>query len=170
MLVFSSVLSTKSFLPKGLPPQRPSYRSRTRPAFSANCGSRGKIQLRYLQGRSASSLSQRQMVVCPMEATRPRRTISRWMSGTWKRERGSPVSRGIWHARALTLTTTLGGKKPGAAPTGEIVKTVEALLGESLPPLAYDLSRDVDPRGDLLVLQSLRRVENDLGPHDVAIR
>ena len=68
------------------------------------------------------------------------------------------------------LTTTLGGKKSGAAPTREIVEAVEAILGEALAPLAYDLSGHVDPRGDLLVLESLRGVEHHLGPHDIAIR
>lgn len=47
----------------GSPAHRPAYRSSTRPAFSANWGSRGKSQLRYRQGVRASRSSRRQMVL-----------------------------------------------------------------------------------------------------------
>ncbi len=47
------------------------HRSKMRPAFTANCGSRGKIQDRYRQGRMASSCSHRHIVLSLIVATRP---------------------------------------------------------------------------------------------------
>jgi len=63
MLVFSSALMTQSAGPSGWPSHHPAYRSRTRPAFAANCGSRGKSQLRCRQGFSASASRMRQIVL-----------------------------------------------------------------------------------------------------------
>src|SRR5713101_8143574 len=80
MLVFSSVDSTQSEESRGIPSQRPAYRSRTRPAFSSKAGSRGNSQLRWYQGRMASSLNHRQRVVSPIDATSPRSTTSRRIS------------------------------------------------------------------------------------------
>jgi hypothetical protein len=64
------------------------------PALASKSGSRGKIQLRDVHGRSASSASQRQMVAPEISATSPRRTTSSRMSGTCSREKGSPSSAG----------------------------------------------------------------------------
>jgi hypothetical protein len=80
-------------------------------------GSRGKIQLRWIHGLSASSLSQRQIVVPESDATRPRRITSARMSGTWSRARGRPRRAGSSQAIAFTATTSSGGKtRPAAGP------------------------------------------------------
>ncbi len=50
----------------------PVYRSKTRPARGPKSGSRGKTQLRCVQGRRASSDSHRQIVVAEMVTTNPR--------------------------------------------------------------------------------------------------
>ncbi len=44
MLVFSSALNTYSSVHSGWPCQRQAYRSKTGPASSRKCSSRGKIQ------------------------------------------------------------------------------------------------------------------------------
>ena len=54
MLVFSSALRMWSLGPRGWPCQRPAYRSRIGSAFSAKCGSRGKIPYLYRHGLIAS--------------------------------------------------------------------------------------------------------------------
>ena len=51
--------------------QRPSYRSRTRQALASKSGSRGKIQLRWVQGRMASSVSHRHKVGLPYGGDNP---------------------------------------------------------------------------------------------------
>ena len=53
MLVFSSAEMTNSPSCNGSPCHSRAYRSSRRPAFSAKLGSRGKIQLRWYQGRMA---------------------------------------------------------------------------------------------------------------------
>ena len=81
MLVFSSAREDELVVAERRPSQQPAYRSRTRAAFVAKSGSRGKIQLRWVQGLIASSLSQRQMVVPLIEAARPRRMPRRGYRG-----------------------------------------------------------------------------------------
>ena len=115
MLVFSSVESTNSSARRRLPSQRLAYRSRMRPALSANCGSRGKIQVRCCQGRMASSCNQRHTVVSLTRATNPHRCASRTISAQLSRDSGSPRGAGSSQARALICTTSSGGKNPGAA-------------------------------------------------------
>jgi len=45
-----------------------------------------------------------------------------------------------------------------------------ALVEESLAPLRYDLSRQVQAFDDLLVGQTLSGKEDNLGPYDISIR
>ena len=113
MLVFSSALRTKSSAVNGAPSQHRAYRSRMRPAFSAKAGSRGKIQVRCCHGRIASSCSHRHTVLSLTVATMPCRWASRTISAVLKRDSGTPNVAGNSHARALTWTTTSGGKSPG---------------------------------------------------------
>src|SRR4030042_896503 len=170
MLVFSSALMTQSLGPKASPSQTPWYRSSTRPAFSANRSSRGKIQLRYSHGRMASASSHRQTVRPLIEATMPRRTASRAMSVQLNREKGSPTSLGSSQARAFTSTTTSGGKKIRPTPARAFLQAAQALLAEPFPPLADDLPGQIQTCGDLLVFQALGRQQDDLRPDDVTIR
>src|SRR3972149_9158317 len=170
MLVFSSVEMTQSAAARGSPSHIPWYRSITRQAFSLKAASRGKIQVRWLHGRIASSLSQRHRVVSPMEATMPRLRTSCLISARLKRDNGRPCSCGSSQASALTATTTPGGKA-GWAPAAEpFFEPAQALIKEALPPLADNLARGIEPRRDLVVAQALGGVERDLGPDDVSIR
>src|SRR4029453_6636092 len=81
-----------------------------RSALAANAGSRGKIQLRCRHGRRASWLSQRHNVVPLIWATSPCATTACRRSVSAQRANGTPRCAGSSHARALTATTTLGGK------------------------------------------------------------
>lgn len=80
--VFSSAEITYSSFRSGTLSNSRAYRSSTRAAFRSNSGSRGKIQDRKVQGRTASSASRRQMVDSEMLATMPRVITSARMSGT----------------------------------------------------------------------------------------
>jgi hypothetical protein len=130
----------------------------------------GKIQLRWVQGLIASSLSQRQTVVSLIEATNPRRITSARMSGTWSRLKGSPRRAGSSQAIALTATTSSGGKTRPAAGPRALRQARQALLEEALPPLRYALDRQVEPAGDLGVLLAVRGEEHDPSPDDITIR
>ena len=100
------------------------------------------------------------MVVSPIEATIPRRITSRLISPMLKRESGSPSSLGSSQARAFTATTM----------PGEFLKAGHSLLEEALAPLTDDLARRIKALGDLVVAQSLRGVQHDLGSDHVTIR
>ena len=101
---------------QGCPSHTLSYKSRIRPAFSAKWGSRGKTQQRCCQGRMASSWSQRQTVVLLMLATNPDWRTWAARSALIHREMGNPKVAGNSQAKALTSTTTSGGKRPGGDP------------------------------------------------------
>jgi hypothetical protein len=70
----------------------------------------------------------------------------------------------------LIAITTLGGKESRAASTLTLFEPGEALLKEALAPLADDLSRRVQPGGDLVVAELFRSVEHDSRPDDLSIR
>jgi hypothetical protein len=118
----------------------------------------------------ASASSHRHTVRPLIEATMPRRTASRAISVQLNREKGSPVSLGSSHARALTSTTTSGGKKIRPTPTRTTLQSTQALLAKSFPPFADDLPGQIQACGDLGVLQALGRQQDDLRPDDVAVR
>ena len=170
MLVFSSALTTNSLDRKEWPSQIPAYRSRTRPAFASKSGSRGKIHVRWRQGRMASSVSHRHKVVSPIDATNPCRTTSRFNSGMVKRDSGRPRSWGSSQASALTATTTLGGKLGWASPPWPFLQPWQSFFEEPLPPLGHDLPRRVQPGRDLIVVEAISRVEDDSGPDNLPVR
>ena len=88
------------------------------------------------------------MVVPAIDATSPRSTVTRRMSGMVRRDNGRPSVRGASQAIRFTSTTTVGGKA-GWAPASRLrLETAEALTIEALPPLRHDLSRPFDARGD----------------------
>lgn len=121
------------------------------PALRAKSGSRGKIQLRWHQGRIASSESQRHTVVSPIAATSPRATAARQISPVLSRESGRPCSRGSSHAKALIAITTPGGKAGRPAVSRLFLQAGQALLEEALAPLADDLAGRVQARRDLVI-------------------
>src|SRR4051794_24039079 len=109
MPVFSSELMMWSLGPSGWSSQRPAYRSKTRPAFSANRGSRGKIQYLYRQGLMASASRMRQTVLGLI--VRPRAVAARAArSAVESRLRGNFVWATASHAMALTRAWSRGGK------------------------------------------------------------
>src|SRR6266516_1397163 len=170
MLVFSSALITWSSASSGSPCHCRAYRSSTRAALASKSGARGKIQLRWDQGRIASSASQRQMVVPEIAATRPRVMTSSRMSGTCRRESGRPRRLSSSQAIALTSMTTSGGKDAWPSSPGSLLEAAEPLGEEALAPLGDDLATGVQTGRDLVVVKARGRHEHDLGPHDIPIR
>src|SRR5438046_2309683 len=164
MLVFSSADSTNSSARSACPCQRRSYRSRMRPALSANCGSRGKIQQRCCHGRIASALSQRQTVLSLMLATNPNCRACCATSATLKRDSGAPNVAGSSQASALTCTTTSGGKSPGPAWARLIFQPGQAFLVKALAPQAHNFAPRVQGRRNLVVAPTLGCQQDHLGP------
>jgi hypothetical protein len=70
----------------------------------------------------------------------------------------------------LTSTTASGGKKIRATPAWTTLQPGQALLAKPLPPLADDLSGQIQSSGDLGVLLAFSRQQDDFRPDDVAIR
>src|SRR5215213_7040604 len=118
----------------------------------------------------ASSDSHRQIVVPEMSAAMPRATTSVAMSGTCKRDSGTPRRDGSSQASALTATTTSGGKGRGSATSGAFFQTGQALFEEALAPLRDDLPPGVETGRYLVVVEAGGSHEHDLGPHHVPIR
>src|SRR6266542_2183658 len=170
MEVFSSAEITNSAGCRVFPSHRRAYRSKTRPALASKSGSLGKIQLRYVQGLMASSVSHRHTVASETLATMPLRMASSRMSGTPRRDSGRPSVPGSSQARALTSTTTPGGKDPGPSPPGPLRQALQALLQEPLSPLPHHLPAGVGAQGDLLDGDPVGGQENDAGPDDLPIR
>src|SRR6266700_3017706 len=170
MLVFSSALVTESSASSGSPCHCRAYRSSTRAALASKSGARGKIQLRWDQGRIASVASQRQMVVPEIAATRPRVMTSSRMSGTCRRESGRPRRLGSSQAIALTSMTTPGGKDAWPSSPGSLLEAAEPLGEEAFAPLGDDLAAGVQTGPDLVVVEARSRHEHDLGPYDIPIR
>src|SRR5215470_7638741 len=152
------------------PCQTRSYRSRMRPALAAKSGSRGKIQLRCRQGRSASALSQRHKVAPLISATNPWVITSRRISERESRDSGSCKRCGSSQARALTWTTTLGGKL-GWSPAPRLrLQTRKPREGKSLAPFADNLARSVQASSDGVVREAFGREQHNLGADHVTIR
>ncbi len=118
----------------------------------------------------ASSDSHRQMVVPEISATMPRERTSAAMSATCRRDRGTSRREGSSQARALTATTTSGGKDRWSAASGALLQAGEPLLEEPLAPLRDDLAPGVQTSGDLVVVQALGGHEHDLGSDHVPVR
>ena len=111
----------------------------------------------------ASSLSQRDTAVSPMEATNPRSIAFRLLSATLQRERGTPLSSGKSHASALMAIATLGGK-PGWVPAAWLLfQPAESFFKEPFTPFADDLPRGIQPGSDFVVIETPARVQDDLG-------
>jgi hypothetical protein len=70
---------------------------------------------------------------------------------------------------AFTCATIRGGKSRGTASAREFFQPREAFSEEPFPPLAHDLSRQVQAFADLLVLEALGSHEHDLGSDDISI-
>src|SRR6266566_3597205 len=115
MLVFSSAERTNSLAPSLRPFQMRWYKSKMPPALASKSGSRGKIQQRCCQGRMASSLSHRQMVVSLTDAVRPQVGKVAPDLGHPQRKRGTTKGWGKSQGIALTGNDNFWGKNPGSA-------------------------------------------------------
>jgi hypothetical protein len=87
-----------------------------------------------------------------------------------KRASGTPAWLGNSHASRLTSTTTLGGKA-GCTPASRLLlKAGHSLFEETVTPLADDLARRIESRGDEIVAEPVGGQEHDLRADDVSIR
>src|SRR5213594_754082 len=138
-------------------------------ALTANAGSRGKIQLRCRHGRRASWLSQRHSVAPLIWATSPCATTACCSSLSDQRASGNPRCAGSSHARALTATTTLGGKA-GRPPAPRLfLEARHSVPPEAFSPLADDLARQIEARGDDVIGHALGSEPNQFRADDVSI-
>src|SRR5260370_28715431 len=113
----------------------PAYKSSTRPAFSANNGSRGKIQCSYCQGLMPSSCSIRHPVLLLIglpNAFRARPV----RSATDCRLMGNSVSATASHAMATTAARSTGGKSRLLAAPG-VILDAEIARGPASPPALH---------------------------------
>src|SRR6266446_6633880 len=98
------------------------------------------------------------------------RDTSRRISERESRESGSCKRCGSSQARALTWTTTLGGKAGGSPAPRLRLQARKSREGESLAPLADNLARSVQASSDDVVGESFRRKQHDLGSDHITIR
>src|SRR6266566_7625838 len=170
MLVFSSAERTNSLAPSLRPFQMRWYKSKMPPALASKSGSRGKIQQRCCQGRMASSLSHRQMVVSLTDAVRPQ--VRTWApsSATLQRERGTPKRWGNSQAMALTRTTSSGGENPGSAGAWAVFQAGQTFFKESFSPAADDFASRAQAIGNLIVRETLLSEEDHFCASDGKIR
>jgi hypothetical protein len=103
-------------------------------------------------------------------ATMPRAITSLAKSWRLNRERGKSVWAGNSQARALTCTTTSGGKNGRAPGSWFILQTGQTFLEEPFAPLANDLARDRKAGGNLVIGAALSGQEHYLGTEDSIIR
>jgi len=68
------------------------------------------------------------------------------------------------------LNDESGGKAGGSTTARQLIETWKAIFEKAFSPLAHDLARHVQTCGDLIVGQTLRREQDDLGPYHIAIR
>jgi hypothetical protein len=86
------------------------------------------------------------------------------------RASGTSDRLGSSHASRLTSTTTLGGKAGWTPASRRFLEAGQTVLKEALSPLADDLTREVETRGDDIVSEAGRSQENDFRADDVSIR
>jgi hypothetical protein len=67
-------------------------------------------------------------------------------------------------------TTTLGGKAGRPPAAWLLIKPREAVSEEAMAPFADDLPWGIESCRDLVVEQSSRSEEDNLGPNDISIR
>src|SRR5947208_10648836 len=118
----------------------------------------------------ASSCNQRHSVVWLNCATKPLWQTCRVSSAKLQRESGRACWAGGSHARALTCTTSSGGKRPGPTRSGTFFQARQAFLKEALAPKADDLPPRNQAFSDLIIRQTLGRMENHSGTNHLKIR
>src|SRR3974390_3791886 len=109
----------------------------------------------------ASADSQRQIVVPLIPATRPWASTSRRSSRCDHWASGRPQRAGSSQARALTATTTSGGKAGWPAAPGGRGAPRQAPQAEALAPLAEDLPWEIQAARDNVIAQARRSQADD---------
>src|SRR6516225_9370212 len=103
-------------------------------------------------------------------ATKPWLITSRRISERESRDSGSGKRCGSSQARALTWTTTLGGKLGGSAAPRFGFQARKPREGKSLAPFADNLARSVQTSSDNVVGESFGGEQHDLRSDHVTIR
>src|SRR6266404_9254975 len=143
----------------------PAYRSRTGPAFSANCWSFGKSQCSCCHGLIADSCNIRHTVlrlIFLLSVVWARRT----RSATDCRLRGSFVSAIISHAIAWINARSSGGKN-GLAPASDLVFDGEITGSPATSPSLHLPSGQTHLLGRLVVFHVGLLVKNQRQPKTV---
>jgi hypothetical protein len=70
----------------------------------------------------------------------------------------------------FTSTTTLGGKAGWTPAARLLIEAREAVLKETMTPLADNLAGRIQARADLVIAEAAGREEHDLGTNDIPIR
>src|SRR6516165_10554502 len=92
----------------------------------------------------ASSCNQRQSVLPLMEASKPLCWTCCTRSVVLQRDSGRPYLAGSSQAKALTCTTSSGGKSPGTTRTSMLFQPREAISKEALAPERYHFTSGVE--------------------------
>jgi hypothetical protein len=66
--------------------------------------------------------------------------------------------------------TTLGGKADWPPASRLLFQSHQSVSEEAFPPLADNLPRGIQPRGNHIIAQTLGSKENDLRANDISIR
>lgn len=118
----------------------------------------------------ASSVSHRQIVASETEATISRRRTSCRIVGDVQAREWEPERRRELAGDRPDFNDHLSGKDSRPTPPRPFMKPLQAFLEEPLAPLRHDLPSGVETSGDLVVVQSFRGHQHDLGSHHVSIR
>jgi hypothetical protein len=81
-----------------------------------------------------------------------------------------PNRQGSSQANALTATTIVGGKPGGSPGPVMIGQPLHSFFKKPFPPLAYDLSRNIELGGNFIIGETLRSQKYDLGTYHQIIR
>ena len=117
----------------------------------------------------ASSCNHRHTLLSLIVATLPARRTSRAISAVLKRESGTPSVAGNSQARALTWTTTSGGKSPGTARARTLVESGQAFIEEAFAPQADDVAADGERGRNLVSAEALGRGQDDAGAEHLKV-
>ncbi len=98
-----------------------------------------------------------------MEATRPLCWTCWTRSGVLHRDKGRSYLDGSSQARALTCTTSSGGKSRGATRTSPLFQPGKALGKEALAPRRDHFTAGIEAGGDLVVGHALGGVKDHFG-------
>src|SRR6266404_3819610 len=145
----------------------PAYKSSTRPAFSANNGSRGKIPCSYCQGLMASSCSVRHTVLLLIGL--PSAFCARLVrSATDCRLIGNSVSATASQAMATIAARSTGGKSRLLA-ASRVVLNAEITSSPTSPPALHLPRRQPNDLGRILMADAWPFVEQQHQPKSLHI-